>query len=64
MFKNRALQVKMVKTPLDEESADTIHISRFTAEELQWAKEIVKTVGYYYITKVALDTALKIYLKN
>lgn len=61
MFKNKALQVKMVETPEQEQCSSK---PRFDAEEIRAVKEITKIVGTFVLVKVVIDTALKVYLKS
>lgn len=61
MFKNKALQVKMVNTPEQDECSSK---PRFAPEEIQAVKDIAKIVGSYVLVKVAIDTALQVYLKS
>ena len=65
MFKKRTLQVQVVKTPKQETPANTTEKSNHLSErEVQLVKDVAVLVGQYYLAKVAIDTALKLYTRK
>lgn len=58
MFKNRSIQMKVVKDTPQENAP------RLSDSEMETIKEIAKIAGKYYLAKVAVDALLTIYLKN
>ena len=63
MFKNKAFQVKMI-----DDTPTSVHAEepkpRFSTEEIQLMKEAGRFTALYFGSKLVIDAALKLYLKN
>jgi len=70
MFKNRSLQIKMVKdAPADENFVDAERITRMTPEEVEELtrkamRQIAINVGAVIVVKIAVAVALGVIAKK